>query len=47
MSERILIVDDDLEIRTLLMRYLTEQGLTVRAVENGVAMRRLDGAGKF
>jgi two-component system phosphate regulon response regulator OmpR len=41
MSERILIVDDDLEIRTLLMRYLTEQGLTVRAVENGVAMRRL------
>jgi len=41
MADRILIVDDDLEIRTLLTRYLTEQGLTVRAVENGVAMRRL------
>ncbi|ASF45652.1 response regulator [Methylovulum psychrotolerans] len=41
MSDRILIVDDDLEIRTLLTRYLSEQGLTVRAVENGVAMRRL------
>lgn len=41
MSEKILIVDDDPEIRTLLTRYLTGEGLTVRAVENGVAMRRL------
>lgn len=41
MNDRILIVDDDQEIRTLLMRYLNEQGMTARAVENGVAMRRL------
>lgn len=41
MADRILIVDDDLEIRTLLTRYLTAQECTVRAVENGVEMRRL------
>lgn len=41
MADRILIVDDDLEIRTLLSRYLAEQGFNVRAVENGTAMRRL------
>lgn len=41
MTDRILIVDDDLEIRSLLTRYLSEQGLAVRAVEDGVAMRRL------
>jgi two-component system, OmpR family, phosphate regulon response regulator OmpR len=41
MADRILIVDDDLEIRTLLTRYLTAQECIVRAVENGVEMRRL------
>ena len=41
MTDRILIVDDDQEIRTLLTRYLTEQEFSVRAVENGAAMRRL------
>ncbi|MCX7096667.1 MAG: response regulator [Methylococcales bacterium] len=47
MADRILIVDDDLEIRTLLTRYLTEQGLTVRAVENGTALWRLIGRETF
>ena len=41
MANRILIVDDDLEIRTLLTRYLNEQGFITRSVEDGVAMRRL------
>jgi two-component system phosphate regulon response regulator OmpR len=41
MADRILIVDDDLEIRTLLTRYLNEHGFTTRAVEDGIAMRRL------
>lgn len=41
MTDRILIVDDDTEIRTLLTRYLNEQGFTVRAVEDGLSMRRL------
>lgn len=47
MADRILIVDDDLEIRTLLSRYLTEQGLHVRAVENGTALWRLLGRESF
>jgi|GEM_PF-1189723 len=38
-SERILIVDDDPEIRTLLTRYLGGEGFAASAVENGVAMR--------
>ncbi|QDX80320.1 two-component system response regulator OmpR [Denitratisoma sp. DHT3] len=39
-TDKILIVDDDLRLRQLLERYLRDQGFTVRAVENGVAMDR-------
>jgi len=36
--ERVLIVDDDEEIRDLLRRYLTEHGYRVRAVADGGSM---------
>ena len=46
MNERILVVDDDAELRTLLKNYLGEQGFVVAAVPDGEAMRReLAGAG--
>ena len=35
---RILIVDDDEQIRSLLTRYLTQEGFAVAGVEDGVAM---------
>jgi two-component system phosphate regulon response regulator OmpR len=35
---RILIVDDDEQIRSLLTRYLTQEGFTVDGAEDGVAM---------
>jgi two-component system phosphate regulon response regulator OmpR len=35
---KILIVDDDLRLRQLLERYLSDQGFTVKAVDGGVAM---------
>lgn len=38
MQHRILIVDDDLRLRELLVRYLTEQGFAVRAVGDSKAM---------
>ena len=38
---RILIADDEAELRALLERYLTEQGLAVRAVPDAAAARRL------
>ena len=38
---RILVVDDDLRLRDLLNRYLTEQGYNVRAVPDAVEMNRL------
>ena len=37
-ENKILVVDDDLRLRQLLERYLTEQGFAVKAVEGGVAM---------
>lgn len=40
MSQRILVVDDDAELRSLLRSYLGEQGYAVTAVEDGQAMRR-------
>lgn len=40
-AARILVVDDDIELRGLLQRFLTEHGYRVRAVESGKA---LDGA---
>lgn len=39
-STHILVVDDDLRLRDLLERYLTQQGFLVRGVANSVAMRR-------
>jgi two-component system phosphate regulon response regulator OmpR len=38
---KILVVDDDVRLRSLLERYLTEQGFQVRAVSNGEQMDRL------
>ncbi len=35
---RLLIVDDDLHIRDLLIRYLTQAGFAVAGVEDGAAM---------
>lgn len=40
-ADRILIVDDDLRLRALLERYLTDQGFQVRAVADSVQMNRL------
>ena len=40
MTQRILVVDDDAELRSLLKTYLGEQGFTVTAVPDGQAMRR-------
>ena len=37
---RILVVDDDLRLRDLLKRYLTEQGFAADTVQDGVAMDR-------
>ncbi len=36
--QRILIIDDDARLRELLLRYLTEQGFTAKAVPDGSAM---------
>lgn len=40
-GEKILIVDDDVRLRRLLERYLSEQGYRVRVVENTEQMDRL------
>ena len=37
---RILVVDDDLRLRDLLKRYLTEQGFAVDTVPDGAALDR-------
>jgi DNA-binding response OmpR family regulator len=37
-SNRILIIDDDVRLRELLLRYLNEQGFTARAVADGSAL---------
>ena len=37
---RILVVDDDLRLRDLLKRYLTEQGFAADTVPDGVALER-------
>jgi DNA-binding response OmpR family regulator len=37
-DSHLLVVDDDLGIRELLSRYLSEQGFRVSAVEDGKAM---------
>jgi two-component system, OmpR family, phosphate regulon response regulator OmpR len=38
---RIAVVDDDLRLRDLLSRYLSEQGFAVRTVADGAALNRL------
>ena len=38
---KILVVDDDMRLRALLERYLTEQGFQVRSVANAEQMDRL------
>ena len=45
MSQRLLVVDDDPELRKLLQGYLGSQGFDVVAVEDGAAMRGGRGAG--
>ncbi len=37
---RIIVVDDDPELRSLLQRFLTEHGFAVRAVSDGIALDR-------
>ena len=38
---KILVVDDDIRLRDLLRRYLTEQGFQVVTAENAIAMNKL------
>ena len=38
---RILVIDDDLRLRDLLKRYLSQQGYTVQTVPDAVSMKRL------
>ncbi len=40
-NHKILVVDDDVRLRSLLERYLSEQGFQVRSVANGEQMDRL------
>ncbi len=40
-KSKILVVDDDVRLRDLLRRYLTEQGFQVIVAENAVAMNKL------
>lgn len=39
-ADRVLVVDDDPELRALLRRFLTEHGFAARAVDGGSRMRR-------
>ena len=36
--DRIIVVDDDPELRALLKRFLTEHGFETRAVDGGAAL---------
>ena len=38
---RVLVADDEADLRALLERYLTSQGCTVRAVDGGAALEKL------
>lgn len=40
MQNRVLLVEDDEELRSLLARYLTGQGFEVREAENGATASR-------
>ena len=46
-ADHILIVDDDVEIRTLLARYLEKNGARATAVADGRAMRQALDKGRF
>lgn len=39
-SDRVIVVDDDPELRTLLRRFLSEHGFETRAVDGGTALDR-------
>jgi len=39
-ADRVIVVDDDPELRSLLRRFLTEHGFDTRAVEGGTALDR-------
>lgn len=47
MTARILIVDDDLRLQALLLRYLTEQGFDVKAVNDGVGLDQALKLGRY
>ncbi len=47
MTARILMVDDDLRLQALLLRYLTEQGFTVKAVNDGAGLDQALKTGHF
>ena len=47
MNQRLLVVDDDDELRALLETYLGEQGFAVKTVADGAAMRAAMAAGSF
>src|SRR3954468_18083668 len=40
-SAKIMVVDDDVRLRDLLRRYLSEQGFSVVTAENATAMNKL------
>jgi two-component system phosphate regulon response regulator OmpR len=40
-KNRILVVDDDMRLRDLLLRYLNEQGFTVDAAHDAASMDRM------
>lgn len=44
---RILIIDDDVRLRDLLLRYLDEQGFDTKAVNDGEAMNNALRSGRF
>lgn len=46
-SQRILIIDDDARLRELLLRYLGEQGFSVKVVGDGVALDRALQLGRY
>jgi len=46
-NTRILVVDDDLRLRDLLNRYLSEQGFSVHIAQDAVAMDKLRGRERF
>src|SRR5258708_6173083 len=45
--QKILVVDDDLRLRDLLKRYLTEQGFAVDTVQDAAAMERQQGRMRY